>query len=150
MFWLCGPSQMPHPSCVPGKGVSQVEDQSRDEHARLLQAQRVKEAGRRWVGGCSCRWGQWHPSLGFNKASPYTFSKTLDPKFVREVSLATLWVHGFTRPEWLWTKAVFHMAALLPLTAEIYLKSFSKSLRRHSPDCLQRKYRRAISGLNCD
>lgn len=92
-------------------------------------------------------WGQGHPSVGFSKASPYTFSKPPDPKFAREMSLVALWVRGFARPECLWRKAVFPMPVLLPL---IYLRSFSKSLRRHPPDCLRGRCRRAISGRNCD
>jgi len=97
---------------------------------RLLQAQRLKETGRRCVGGCSCHWGQEHPSMGFSKASPHTFSKPPDPKFAREVSVATPRVYGFTRPECPWTKAVFRMPVLLPLIAEIYLGIISKSLKK--------------------
>lgn len=91
-----------------------------------------------------------HPSVGFSKASPHTFRKPLDPQFARKVSSATISVHGFTRPECLWTKAVFHRPVLLPLIDEIYMRSFSKSLKRHTPDCLQGRCRRAISGFNCD
>lgn len=72
--------------------------------------------------------------MGFSKASSYTFSKPLDPQFVREVSVATFRVLGFTRPECFWTQAVSHRAVLLLLIAEIYL-GFSMSLRRHLPAC---------------
>lgn len=73
--------------------------------------------------------------MGFNKASSYTFSKPLDAKFVREASLVTLGVHGVARPECLWPKAGFYVPVVLPLIAEVYLRSFSKSLKRHPTAC---------------
>lgn len=84
---------MPDPSCVRGKAGSQDADQGRDEHSDIATSptdeRSCEEVGRRMQG---------HPSIGLNKASGYTFSKPLAPKFVREVSLATQ-VHGFATPE---------------------------------------------------
>lgn len=88
------------------------------------------------------------PSAGFNKASLRTFRKPLDLQFDRKMSSATFTLHGFT--ECLWTKAVFHRPVLFPQMDEIYLRSFSKSLKGHTPDWLQRRCRRTISGFNCD
>lgn len=89
-------------------------------------------------------------SVRISKASPHTFRKPLDPQFDRKVPSATLRKHCFTSPECLWTKAVFHRPALLPLIDEIHLRSFSKSLKGHTPDCLQGRCRGATSGFNCD